>query len=197
MTPISDDDRRQASAELEKMVGAGKVTLGEFSELSTKIWAAQTHAELNAAVAVARSNEVAARQQAAQPQPAIVEANTGKLQAWFGDLTRKGRWDITEGVDAFAFLGEVMLDLREAVIDSVATDVKVQTICGDVRVLVPPGVRVEVSGNRIMGDLKLDDGNFAAPYGPLIRLKADTFMGTVKVRTLPPGEKIPTMWKWF
>lgn len=178
------------------MVGRGDITLSEFSEFSEQIWHAKTRAELDAIFAELRRTH-SANVVAVGPKPAIREVSTGRTQSWFGDLNRRGRWDASGGVDILAVCGDVLLDLREALINSDATTVKVSTVMGDVRLVVPPGVRVEVSGSRILGDLSLDDGNYAAPYGPLIRLRADTVAGDVKVRVLAVGEKIPSMWKWF
>lgn len=209
MTAISDDDRKWASTELERMVGAGQLTLGEFSDLSAQIWSAQTRSDLNAALVKARADNSTPQQTrhplptsgAVEPSPtassALQAVDAGRMRTVFGDITRQGRWDISTGVSAQSVFGDVVLDLREAVIDSESSDVKVETFFGDIRVVVPPGVRVEVSGSRLLGDLKLDDGNYGVANGPLIRLRADSVAGDVKVRVLPVGEKIPSLWKWF
>ena len=55
---------------------------------------------------------------------------------------------------------------------------------GDVKVIVPDGVEVELTGTAIMGDkkYKVRDSR-PLPGAPLIRVRAYAVMGDVKVET--------------
>ncbi|WP_333620085.1 LiaF domain-containing protein, partial [Dietzia sp.] len=189
-------------------VGRGRLTLAEFSDLSARIWEATAGSELEAVLSEAdvlpKSGTPMSAADAADQvvvgrhsEPAVVIEDDGPIRSWFDDVERKGRWDLTTKVEVAAYLGDIFLDLREAIIDSEVSELSTHSVLGDTRILVPPGVRVVLSGNRIMGSLKTDEGNYASPTGPTIRIKADSFMGDVKIRVLAGGEKIPKTWKWF
>lgn len=189
-------------------MGHGRLTLAEFSDLSTRLWEATSQPELDAVLGEAdvlpRSGVPMRAADAAEQAvlrretgAAVTIEHEGPIKGWFDDVQRVGRWDLTKPVDVFAFLGDIYLDLREAVIDSEISELHTNAIMGTTRILVPPGVRVVVSGDRIMGGLKTDEGKYAAPTGPTIRIKADSFMGDVKIRVLGAGEKVPKSWKWF
>ena len=190
-------------------MGRGELTLAEFSDRAAAIWSATCPAELDAALSGLPVNDPALRPfddpvghppVARGPVTAVTYADDvdgRSLFKVFGDLTRVGRWDLTRGFRGTVVLGDILLDLREAVVDAPRTRIRVRSVLGDTRVLLPPGVTVTVGGSQILGDLKVDDTHYIGGGGPHIDLVADSLMGDVKVRYLPMGEKIPTMWKWF
>ena len=58
----------------------------------------------------------------------------------------------------------------------------VNVVLGTIKVTVPPGVRVEVVGTSVLGTRKIDESQGAVSAGaPVLRLKLDTVVGTVKV----------------
>ena len=207
MGHLNDDDRQRAAKALEKQVGEGRLTLAEFSDLSGRIWEVETPEQLTgvlaeAGVSPARGGPMHAEDADSQAvirreTSAVTIRNVGPVKGWLDDVERKGRWDLTQGAEVFTLMGDIYLDLREAVIDSEVTELKTRSVMGDTRILIPPGVRVELSGSRIMGSLKTEEGRYAAPYGPVIRIQADTFMGDVKLRVLEAGQRVPKNWKWF
>lgn len=205
----SDDPRLLAQRRLEGMVGRGELTLAEFSDRAAAIWSATCPAELDAALSDLPACDPALRpfddpaghpSVASGPATAVSYADdvSGRRSiSVFGDLTRVGRWDLTRGFRGTAVLGDVFLDLREAVIDAPSTRIHVRSVLGDIRVLLPPGVTVAVGGSRILGGLKVDETHSVGGGGPHIDLVVDSLLGDVKVRYLPAGERVPTMWKWF
>lgn len=207
MGDLNDNDRDRAAKALERQVGLGRLTLGEFSDMSGRIWESETVEQLNAILAEAgalpeKGRPIMAEEADSQAvirreSSAVTIRNVGPVKGWMDDVERKGRWDLTDGAEVFTLMGDIYLDLREAIIDSEVTDLKTHSVMGDTRILIPPGVRVELSGSRIMGALKTEEGRYAAPYGPIIRIQADTFIGDVKIRVLEPGQRVPKNWKWF
>ena len=207
MGHLNDDDRQRAAKALEKQVGEGRLTLAEFSDLSGRIWESETPEQLSSILAdagVARAPGGPMHAEDADSQAvirressAVTIRHVGPVKGWLDDVERKGRWDLTQGAEVFTLMGDIYLDLREAVIDSEVTELKTHSVMGNTRILSPPGVRVELSGSRIMGSLKTEEGRYAAPYGPVIRIQADTFMGDVKLRVLEAGQRVPKNWKWF
>lgn len=207
MGDLNDNDRERAAKALEKQVGLGRLTLGEFSDLSGRIWASTTAEQINSVLAEAgavpetgtpiHAEEADAQAVIRRETPAVAIRSVGPVKGWFDNVERKGRWDLTHGAEVFTLMGDIYLDIREAVIDSEVTELKTNSVMGNTRILIPPGVRVELSGNRIMGSLKTEEGRYSAPYGPMLRIQADSFMGDVKLRVLEAGARVPKNWKWF
>ncbi|OLT31506.1 hypothetical protein BJF82_15355 [Kytococcus sp. CUA-901] len=72
---------------------------------------------------------------------------------------------------------------------------------GDIRIAVPPGTRVELSGFNLLGDLRHDvdpQAQSSADTGACVRINATSLLGDVSVRTMPPddGTKPPRGWRW-
>ncbi len=113
----------------------------------------------------------------------------------FGDLKRSGRFRLDDSTTGVAIFGDVFLDLREAELPA-RVELTVYTLFGDVKIIVPPGVTVQVSGFALFGDDKID-GTSPAPGGPTLAIHRVGAFGDVKVKTAMPGEEIPKRWKWF
>ncbi len=113
----------------------------------------------------------------------------------FGDLKRAGHFRLEEQTSGVAVFGDVYLDLREAELPARA-ELTVYSLFGDVKVVVPPGLTVQVSGFSLFGDDKLE-GTAPDPAGPTLRIHRVGAFSDVKVKTALPGEKIPKRWKFF
>src|SRR5262249_55038819 len=95
--------------------------------------------------------------------------------------------------------GSVKLDLRQAEIAGSNVLLHVQTVIGSIKIWIPKGVPVEVEGETVLGSRSIDEeapsfrwtrtssnhelpsGPSGAVSGPLLRLRADTVVGSVKV----------------
>ncbi|ANH38470.1 hypothetical protein I601_2042 [Nocardioides dokdonensis FR1436] len=90
---------------------------------------------------------------------------------------------------AFALMGSVVLDLRQAVLESHETRIQANAVMGDVKVLVPAHVHVVVDGMPVMGDYGQGKDKVPAdlgPESPVVRVQGVALMGSVQVRRLPP-----------
>jgi predicted membrane protein len=79
-------------------------------------------------------------------------------------------------------MGDVVLDLRGAEVPRGDVDIIATAVMGDVKVYVPDGVDVELSGIAVMGDKQLRVRE--APSGqpsPRVVVRATAVMGDVKV----------------
>lgn len=143
----------------------------------------------------ARSGEVAPRP---VPGPPAGSGHSVTMTATFGDIKRTGAWVVPAQTRAVLVFGDMYLDLREAQLNPGENVIDVFTLFGDVRVLVPPGVRVISSGGTLFGDTEANLGN-AAPKqnAPVVALKVSGVFGDAKVRVFEEGEKIPKRWRWF
>lgn len=178
----SDAEREAVVERLRVASVEGRLTLGELTERTGAAYSAVTRAELAVVTAdlpPAGGPVVAAH----APEPA---PGGGRVRNWFvavlGDSKRRGQWRIDKPIGAVAVLGDVTLDLRLAEVRSGTVDIVATSVMGDVKIIVPDGVDVELEGVAIMGDKKVQV--VEAPPGtnaPVVRVRAYAVMGDVKV----------------
>jgi len=106
-------------------------------------------------------------------------------------VVRRGRWAVPQHIDAFALMGGIEPDLREASLSSEVTEINVVAIMGGLTVRVAPGTRVETDGFAIMGGFE-----DPAPHpdarddGPLVRITGFALMGGVETTIAHPGAPV-------
>ena len=113
--------------------------------------------------------------------------------ALMSGVVRRGAWTVPARIRAFAWMGGIGLDLREATLTAPVTDIYVFALMGGVEIIVPPGVRLESDGFAIMGGFEdqLTEPASADPNVPLVRVHGMAIMGGVEARVAAPedGEK--------
>ena len=122
--------------------------------------------------------------QASMPASASAPAHVpvdpdGRARRWFvavmGDSKRRGKWRIDKPLGAVAVMGNVVLDLREAEVRTGVVDIVATAVMGDVKIIVPDGVDVNLGGIAIMGDKKVQVIEAPPENVPLIRVRACSF----------------------
>ena len=172
----SDADRERVIELLSEAAGDGRLTLGEHSERAERAYSARTLGELAALTA-----DLAA----ASAQP--IRLDTRKPVAGiFGRERRDGRWVVPERLAVSAIFGEVVLDMREALLQSQRVTLLATVMCGTLQLIVPDGVAVELTGPAVLTRKSGQPGVKAvgAPAAagtPVIEVRALTFCGRVKV----------------
>jgi Domain of unknown function (DUF1707)/Cell wall-active antibiotics response 4TMS YvqF len=138
----SDGEREAVVARLNDAVGEGRLTLQEFSERLDRAYAASTRGHL-------------ARLTADLPAMDPVRGPARRRRVMLGllfDSRQAGRQPLDEEITAIAFLGDVIIDLRNAKITANEITIRAYALLNDVDVIVPEGVAVELSGVAIVGD---------------------------------------------
>ncbi len=175
----SDAEREAVVERLRVASTEGRLTLAELSERTEAAYLAQTQGELA---------QVTADLPGAAPTsvPFAPPAQGGRARKWvvalLGDAKRTGTWRIDGGIGAVSVMGDVVLDLREAEVRGREVDIVATCVMGDIKIIVPDGVDVELSGVTILGDKKVQV--VEAPRGqsaPVVRVTAYVLMGDVKV----------------
>ncbi|GAA2204263.1 DUF1707 domain-containing protein [Nonomuraea monospora] len=174
----SDAEREAVVEQLRVASVEGRLTLAELTDRTEAAYTATTHSELAMLTQDLPGAGVAA------PMPAA--APPGKKRRWFvgvmGDSKRRGTWRIDQELGAVAVMGDVVLDLREAEVRTDRVEILAVSVMGDVKIIVPDGVYVDLDGMAIMGDKKVNV--MQAPPGmsvPVVRVQAYAVMGDVKV----------------
>jgi hypothetical protein len=122
--------------------------------------------------------------------PASRVKERGFMVAALGGVERKGRWIPARQNYAFAIMGGVCLDFREALLPPGPTEVWLFTAMGGAEIIVPPGLAVESDGVAILGGFEhADEATLNPdPDAPLLRLRGLALLGGVDVQIRHPGE---------
>lgn len=83
----------------------------------------------------------------------------------------------------------IKLDLRQAQLSATETHIHTRALYGNIDLLVPEGVEVEVQARTRLGRTKLQAGS-AIPGAPRIVLTGGTFSGNINVRHPRLWEKL-------
>lgn len=111
--------------------------------------------------------------------------------ALMSGVVRRGAWVVPSKMRAFACMGGVSLDLRDATLTAPVTEVYVMALMGGAEIIVPPNVRLESDGFAIMGGFEdqLKEPASHDPNAPIIRVRGLAIMGGVECRVANPGDK--------
>lgn len=177
---LSDAEREAVSARLAGHRAEGRLTLDEFSERVDRVYAAKTAADLEP---LTRDLPVAAADEHHR-------SPTRWVISIMGGSRRTGRWRIEGKTRAIAIMGGCDLDLRAAEIPGAEARITCFACMGGVRIVVPDGVEVDVTGFTFMGGRDIHVRQERRRAGtPLIRIRAFSVMGGVVVST--PQRKLP------
>jgi hypothetical protein len=175
----SDFDRDRVVKVLSDAAADGRLTPAEHSERVERAYRARTLGEL-----AALTTDLV--DQAAQP---IRLDGRRAVAGIFSRDSRDGRWVVPDSLPVVAVMGEVELDLRQALLQSSRIVIYATLIFGTVHLIVPDGVSVQTSGTAVLTRKIIrttrQTGPRAAsqpgPEQPIIELRAVGLGGTIKV----------------
>jgi len=199
---ISDDDRHKVAEVLRQAAGEGRIDLDELDQRLEATYQAKTYGEL---VPITVDLPVAGAARGVAPRPALAPvgpvgpAHVSSV-AIMSDTKRLGRWQVGETHSAFAVMGSVTLDLREALFESHEVVINASAIMGEVKVVVNAATVVVVEGIGVMGEYKQQRDKVPAENtadSPVVRLKGLSLMGSVTVqRKGAPGQSMRKRLGW-
>jgi hypothetical protein len=149
----------------------GRLTLGEHSERAERACSARTLGELAALTA-----DLAAP----SAQPIRLDGRK-PVAGIFGRERRDGRWVVPEHLGVTAIFGEVVLDMREALLQSQRITVLATVVGGTVQLIVPDGVAVEMTGSAVLSRRGQVGTTPTRSETPVIEVRAFALAGRVKV----------------
>ena len=175
----SDADRDRVLGMLSEAMSDGRLTMEEHAERVQRAIAARTLgelAELTADLAVS----------SAQP----VRLDGGKVIAGIlGPARRDGRWVVPESLSVTAMFGEVEIDFTQAILQTSRVQLYATVFGGRLRLIVPDGVSVIVSGHMVLGRKRGGTPQAAGPDTPVIEVRALVLGGELAVRTPPKNRR--------
>jgi hypothetical protein len=182
-TQLPESEREHALERLRSAAAAGALTFQELAERTGRACAAHTRAE----VAAITGDLAAGTPFRAVPAP----PEKRWLVASIANERLGGRWTVPSRLTAVAVLGDVTVDLRDAVIRGEQLSIQATALLGDVQVLLPPGAAVEMSGVAVLGNKKVavEPADYELAV-PVVRVSAVAIIGDVTVATQPATSRI-------
>jgi hypothetical protein len=189
---ISDADRQRVADVLRDAAGEGRIDLDELEERLELTWQAKTYGELVPITLDLQATGPVTPPAAApvrRPTPQLPAVGHNSSTAIMSECKRQGVWAVPEHHSAFALMGSVLIDLREAQLAAHETHINASAIMGEVKVIVPAHMHVVVDGTPIMGEYHQSKDKTPAQLGPdspTVRLRGMALMGSVTVQRQPP-----------
>jgi hypothetical protein len=144
---------------------------------------ARTRADLDELTSDLPVHGAASSPLATAPRVALSRPAVSRTVAILSSADRTGVWRIGEQSRAIAVLGSCKLDLRRAAISAPVTTIDVHVLMGNVSVIVPEGVEVELDVTPIMGSRSIKlKGKPPEGDAPLVVTRGLVVMGDVTVR---------------
>jgi hypothetical protein len=185
----SDTDRERVADQLREAAGHGRLTMDELDERLERTYAAKTYAELEPLTRDLPASGTA------MPLPTPASA-TGSGSARIGGTpgrkrwsiavmsgsNRRGRWVVPRRYNAFAFMGGVVIDLRDASFAERETVIRANTVMGGIEVIASEDVDVRVEGFGLMGGYDDETSSQVAPPppgAPVVRIVGIAFWAGV------------------
>jgi hypothetical protein len=167
----SDADRDGVVALLSAAAADGRLTLTEHADRVESAYTAQTLGEL--AVLTSDLAEPSA-------QPFRLDSR-GPVVGVFGRDRREGRWVVPASLPVLAIFGEVVIDLRDALLQSQRIVVYATVVGGTLEIMVPDGVVVVLSGTSVLTRTINRTSQAVAAGMPVVDVRTVAFGGTIRV----------------
>jgi hypothetical protein len=184
---ISDQERQQVAEVLRQAAGDGRIDFDELDKRLEATFAAKTYAEIVPITADLPTASIGGlpvhRSDALVAGPAHESSF-----AMMSTTRRRGPWQVGTQHKAFALMGGVVLDLREAIVADQEVTINASVVMGSVDVLVDEHTVVICDGRAFMGDYSESRSRIHAhpqPDSPVVRVRGRALMGRVNVKRRP------------
>jgi len=123
-----------------------------------------------------------------------------RFSAIMGDCKERIVGRIDEHLEAVSVMGDVELDLRGAQVPTGEVTVHATAVMGDIKIIVPNGVIVRLSGRAVLGDrqVAVREPRLGTP-APIVHVNAHAIMGDIKIvddeHHAPLRRAISSWWK--
>jgi hypothetical protein len=110
-----------------------------------------------------------------------------RMRVVMGSIERTGPWSVPAQLAARVLWGNLLLDLREARLGPGLTTIEVNVTMGNVEVIVPPGVEVEVDASSFLGNIEERTERATTTGSPVVRIIGRVKLGNLELATLRLG----------
>ena len=182
----SDRERDAVVQRVQQAFAEGRLDDTEFDERMRAALTARTHGDLDALLA-----DLPAETAAPGPAPATAGRGPGRMAvALKSSVRRGGRWRVPERYTTVVYKGSGWLDLRAAELSGPVTTFVAVAYKSRVTILVPPGVRVEMTGFGVTQGADEEDPGYRLPTdAPVVHVRGVAYKGAVEITTRPPERR--------
>ncbi len=177
----SDAERDVIVQRLQTAFAEGRLTDQEFDDRMHAALAARTHDELDRLLHDLPGAAVRPAAPAPVPLSSDGPAPGRYAIAYKNSMRHAGHWRVPGTFRAVVYKGSGVIDLRDAELTETVTTIIAIAYKSDVEVIVPPGIRVEVSGVGATRDEEYPGG--APADGRVVHVRALGYKGRVDVLT--------------
>ncbi len=157
------------------------MTLDEYAERAAAIQQAATAGELDALTPELPGDGAGA----------FATSRPGWLVSVFAGGQRHGRWRLRDHLGVIAVFTVRTLDLGTAQPESPESLITIITAFGGASIIAPQGVSVRLSGSGLFGGSNDNRAELPPfPGSPLIRIRAFSLFGGVKLEDRPPSRNL-------
>ncbi|MGW3484578.1 DUF1707 SHOCT-like domain-containing protein [Rhodococcus indonesiensis] len=205
---VSDAEREHVGTLLQRAVGQGMLSLGEFTERMDTALAAKTRGELNAVLVDLPGVQVRPEYlpHPAQPGPVPAPPVPGPghsappmpgpvypappphmqvpiIRGRMSTLSRKGRWEVPPVLRLDTVLSSVTLDFTEAVMRTQVVRIQVDDYLSSITLVVPAEATADINGLDTVAASAESKVRNGPPFGPLHLIVDGTVrLGSVNVK---------------
>jgi hypothetical protein len=179
----SDRERDSVVQRVQQAFAEGRLDDTEFDERMRAALTARTRGDLDVLLA-----DLPAETTTPSATPATAGRGPGRVAvALKSSVRRGGRWRVPERYTTVVYKGSGWLDLRAAELSGPVTTFLAVAYKSRVTILVPPGVRVEMTGFGVTQGADEEDPGYRLPAdAPVIHVRGVAYKGTVEITTRPP-----------
>jgi hypothetical protein len=124
--------------------------------------------------------------------PLAPETSHGGVVSFLSSNEREGQWELPRHFRALAVLGNIELDLREAIIGIGVSFIEAVGVMGNIEITVPPDVAVESDGDSLLGSFVVKYKGSATPAAATglrtIRITGTAYASSVEIIVKGPDE---------
>ena len=187
---VSDAEREHVGELLQRAVGQGMLSLGEFTERMDTVLAAKTRGDLNQVLVDLPGIQIRpefqeqnlpgmsqphypAQSAAGYPAPsAAAFPATGQgaplvIKGRVSGIERKGRWHVPPAIVLDTVASSVTLDFTEAVMQTQVVRIDVSDYLSSINIVLPDEATADVNAVENVASSVTSKVRGGAPYGPL------------------------------
>ncbi len=181
---VSDAEREHVGQLLQRAVGLGMLSLGEFTERMDTALAAKTRGELNSVLVDLPGVRLIGEPPAARigygsgmgrlPEPTEIATAamaapgpTAIIRGRMSGVTRRGPWQVAPILHLNSWLSGVTLDFTEAVMTTQVVELQVDDYGSSLTLIVPAEATVDLNGLDLLGAGVNNKVRTGPPMGPL------------------------------
>ncbi|MFF5445248.1 DUF1707 domain-containing protein [Streptomyces sp. NPDC012888] len=187
-----DADRDRIARILADALAEGRLTAEEHSERLDALYAVKTVGELDVLVRDLPAgphpgpHPGPSPAAASAPGPALPPGigYTDDVIAVCSSSARRGRWRPGPRTRAVSVMGDVNIDLTEAVFEQQLTEINVTAVLGNVEIVVPENVTLRGFGSGVLGNFEVHGENRGEPdpRAPVVVVRGFALLGNIEAR---------------